>query len=85
MARLDQDTINLTPTQQKLWNALEDGKPHPRKELAKLIDEQCDLNNLAAQMSYLRTKMRQKGAETVICENGCYRRVEYKDPFGPPS
>lgn len=81
MARLDQDTINLTPTQQKLWDALADGQPHPKKDLARLIDEQCDMGNLAQQMSVLRTKIRRQGAETVICEDGCYRRAKYVDPF----
>lgn len=81
MARIDGDIINLTPTQQKLWDALADGQPHPKKDLARMIDEQCDTNNLAAQMSYLRTKIRRQGGETIVCQDGCYRKVKYVDPF----
>ena len=77
MARLESDKYELTPLQQKLWEALADGENHPNKALCALVDEQCDLTHLRYLMSCIRTKVRALGSETVISEEGGYRRVAY--------
>lgn len=51
----------MTPTQQRLWEILKDGKPHSRLELKKAIDpenpELCSKGNLDAHLSMLRKKI----------------------------
>ncbi len=72
--------VGLSPTQQKLWDTLDGGDLHENAKLRLVIDPGggCDLANLRCHMSLLRTKVRTMGnEETVIAENGGYRRVKY--------
>ena len=71
------DDGSLTPTQQRLSDALDDGKLWPLRELAKLIDEFCTDDNARMHLSNLRTRLRQRGLQTVVVENGQYCKVSY--------
>ena len=83
MARLDgDDQAKLTPIQLKLWDMLSDGKPHSVKELIRAVSDDCDLAMLRYHMSLLRTKIRAGGKETVVAEDGSYRRVQYVGEIG---
>ena len=39
------------------------------------------VNSLRAHMCFLRTKVRASGEETIICEDGCYRKALYLPSF----
>lgn len=67
----------LTPTQQRIYDYLSDGLPHPRKELQTcLADELSSLSALRFHLSLLRKKIAHKG-EDVICEIRAYR-ISYR-------
>jgi hypothetical protein len=77
MARIEGDRRKLTPLQVKLWNVLSDGKLHLVDELLKVIDEQAEIGMLRTTMSSMRTKIRSAGDETIIFEDGGYRKAIY--------
>lgn len=72
------DDGSLTPIQVKLMAALDGGKSCPNEVLRKMIDQDCTMANLYCHMSLLRTKMRQRGECTILCEEGGYRKVSYE-------
>ncbi len=75
--RID-DAMKLTKTEERLLNAISDGRPHKFAELMPLLDDDlASIRALQFHMSNLRTKMRQRGLETTVCEDGCYRKVAY--------
>lgn len=90
MARLDDDNKKLTPTQQRLWDALQSGKPVSTNDLRLIIDEnsngtavgKASMSTLSFHMCLLRTKVREMGESTIIKEGDFYRKVNYvKESF----
>lgn len=70
---------SLSKVEQRLYDALSDGKHHPSEELLPLIDAQATVNNLRYYICNLRVKVRRMGPNTVLHEDGGYRIVAYVD------
>ena len=72
--------LNLTPTEQRLFDLLEDGKPHKPEVLLPLIDELADRNTLYVHLCRLRAKLRPHDEEIVAQSLGkggiAYRRMK---------
>lgn len=72
--------MRLTPTEQRIWDVLSDGRPHRTHELvACLLDSQATPRNMRQHLSQIRAKIRASG-EAVLCEihnrQVHYRRVK---------
>lgn len=53
--------IQLTPTQQRIYDVLKDGECHKPIELLMAVDEQADSNNLRQHISILRGRLYEEG------------------------
>lgn len=79
--------MEFTPIQQRIIELLSDGMPHDRSEVLKCIgDPLADYANLYPHISYLRTKLVQKG-EWIVYEayrgSLMYRHVKLIAPVRP--
>ena len=77
MARIKEDPHELTPTESKLWEAMQDGKHHPTEELAKIIDDYAVESAVRFHMSNLRAKMLAVGNAAPMYRNGGYQRAVF--------
>lgn len=68
----------FTPTEQRLLDALADGKPHSIEELATI--GKCEASSVRMHMSNLRTKIRARDDGVVVFEDGAYRKANYIKP-----
>lgn len=70
--------VRLTPSEQRIYDALADGGSHPKEELQKLLCDDLSENGVYIQVSNIRSKVRPIGQD-IISErwyNGVrYRRV----------
>lgn len=60
-----------TPTEQRIWDLLKDGRSHHRDEvLACLGDTEADRNDLAQHLTRMRKRLRPKDKEIVCILRG---------------
>ncbi len=82
--------INFTPTEQRILNALSDGKAHPRDELMKCLKDELNCRQVLCQhVSNIRNKIKPYN-QYIVCEMGsrpisyrhvvCYDRTIYSIP-----
>ena len=63
--------IRLPPTQRRMMDVLQDGLPHPAKELhACLYDDQGPMKNISAHLAWLRSAIRPLGNGIIALRNG---------------
>lgn len=72
-------SIQFTPTEQKIIDILQDGRPHHRSELRDALDgEFTALVNVQNHLSRIRKKIQPMGQD-IVCElvnrRICYRQV----------
>lgn len=70
----------LTPSQQRLFDALSDGLPHTSKSLFALIDSQAGVENLRMMIYKLKNKLEERGLSVLCRTTGGvtqYRLVRY--------
>lgn len=68
---------DLSPTEQRLLELLNDGLPHDRTELYKaLYDDLGDMTVLRVHISNLNAKLRRVGREVVCRSYGKYTRYQ---------
>ena len=61
--------LKLTPTQQRLYDVLSDGKAHTFAEMFACIDDELSSrDNLHTHVTYLRRKLRTISQEIVVRE-----------------
>lgn len=73
----------LSPTQQRLFDALSDGLPHTSKSLFGLIDSQAGVESLRIMIYKLKNKLEERGLSVLCRTTGGvtqYRLVRYVDP-----
>lgn len=71
---------NLTPTEERIYTLLKDGKEHSKKELSKLLDDDlCGVQGLYKHMYNLRKKVAPIGAAIISVYGDAYRML-----FLPP-
>ena len=82
MAKFE-DRDKLNTAEQKLWDAMADGEVHEVEDLCLMLDSQMSVGTLRCLMSSVRVKIRRMGLpETVIFEDGGYRKVRYINAIG---
>lgn len=57
----------FTETEQRILKAISDGRPHPNRELCKVIDELADTRTLSVHVASIRKKLEDVG-ETIVCQ-----------------
>lgn len=71
-------TLELTPTEKRLYALLESGEHCVDADLIAVIDSLAKLNDLRYHMCNMRTKLRASGVNgTVVREGDGYRLVAY--------
>jgi len=68
----------LTPTEQKLFECLEDGRMHKRDELLLVLDADglADRKLLSVRFCLMRKKLRPLGVDIVCCLH--HRTIHYR-------
>lgn len=70
----------LTPSQQRLFDALSDGLPHTAKSLFAILDSQAGVENLRMMIYTLKNKIEEQGLSVICRTTGGvtqYRLVRY--------
>ncbi len=77
--------VSLTPTHRKIWEVIQDGRPHTVTELGKCLwDDLCDIvPNVMVHVSNLRNVINPEGYDVVhkrIQGEKCYILVKFLAP-----
>ena len=78
--------MKLTPTQQRLMDVLQDGKPHTKEELlAVMIDPLTDVRVMQIHLSNLRKRLRPNGLDVFsVSTKGWEHRYRLVRLVGSP-
>ena len=68
--------MTFTPTQQRIFDVLRDGYPHPRRQLLAAIDELATPQNLYVHICAIR-KIVQRRGEDIISRVGVQGRTPH--------